>query len=116
MRDIPQIMVVDDDEAMRSYLCEYVASRGWAGVAMPSAEAALDAFQRNRPAAVILDVVLPGGIDGLDALAEFRRLDREVPVIVISGHGRTATVVQAMKLGASDFVSKPFDEHDLDGG
>jgi two-component system response regulator AtoC len=107
-------MVVDDDDSMRSYLCEYVERRGWAGVAVASAEAALDTFQRVRPAAVILDVMLPGGMGGLDALAEFRRLDRDVPVIVISGQGRTATVVQAMKLGAADFVSKPFDEKDLE--
>jgi two-component system, NtrC family, response regulator AtoC len=114
MRDVPQIIVVDDDQAMRSYLCEYLERRGWRGVPVPSGEAALETFQRERPTAVILDVVLPGGMDGLDALAAFRRLDREVPVIVISGDGRTATVVQAMKLGATDFISKPFDDKDLD--
>jgi two-component system response regulator AtoC len=63
---------------------------------------------------VILDVVIPGGMDGLAALAAFRRIDRDVPVIVLSGLGRTATVVQAMKLGAFDFVSKPFVDSDLD--
>jgi two-component system response regulator AtoC len=64
---------------------------------------------------VILDVVMPGGMDGLAALAAFKKIDRDVPVILVSGQGRTATVVQAMKLGASDFVSKPFDEGDLAG-
>ena len=53
-------------------------------------------------------------MDGLDALAAFKKIDREVPVIVVSGQGRTPTVVQAMKLGASDFVSKPFDDTDLE--
>src|SRR5205085_2507260 len=53
-------------------------------------------------------------MDGLAALAAFKKIDREVPVIVLSGEGRTRTVVRAMKLGASDFVSKPFDEGDLE--
>ena len=57
---------------------------------------------------------MPGSMDGLEALAEFKRIDRDVPVIVLSGQGRTATVVQAMKLGATDFVSKPFAEIELE--
>jgi two-component system response regulator AtoC len=51
---------------------------------------------------------------GLDALTALRRIDGEVPVIMLSGEGRTATVVQAMKLGATDFVSKPFDDVELE--
>jgi two-component system response regulator AtoC len=57
---------------------------------------------------------MPGEMDGLAALAAFKKIDREVPIIVLSGQGRTTTVVQAMKLGASDFVSKPFEETDLE--
>src|SRR4029077_7884597 len=60
------------------------------------------------PGAVSLDTAMPGRRDGLEALAALKKIDRDVPVIILSGHGRTATVVQAMKLGASDFVSKPF--------
>ena len=111
---VPQILIVDDDPSMRTLLSEYVGQRGWRSVALPSAEEALERFRNERPAAVLLDVVFPSGMDGLEALAAFRRLDREVPVIVISGHGRTSTVVQAMKLGASDFVSKPFTDSELD--
>ena len=49
-------------------------------------------------------------MDGLAALAAFKKIDRDVPVIVLSGQGRTTTVVQAMKLGATDFVCKPFED------
>jgi len=108
-------MVVDDDHAMREFLRTFLASRGYEIVAFETAEAAVARFRERRPAAVILDVVLPGEMDGLAALSSFRRIDRDVPVIVVSGLGRTATVVQAMKLGATDFVSKPFTEADLDG-
>ena len=63
---------------------------------------------------MLLDVVMPGGMDGLAALAAFKKIDREVPIIVISGQGRTTTVVQAMKLGATDFVCKPFEHGELE--
>ena len=78
------------------------------------AEEAVRRFSADRPAAVILDVVMPGAMDGLAALAAFKKIDREVPIIVLSGQGGTATVVRAMKLDAFDFVSKPFDEADLE--
>ncbi|MBF8299788.1 MAG: hypothetical protein HW394_158, partial [Acidobacteria bacterium] len=71
-------------------------------------------FQVERPAAVLLDLVMPGSMDGLGALAAFKKIDKDIPVIVISGEGRTSTIVQAMKLGATDFVSKPFEDAELE--
>src|SRR5437762_2377362 len=110
----PQVMVVDDDLSMCNFLRTFLAQRGYQAVTLGSAEEAVKRYHAERPAAVILDVVMPGPMDGLEALAAFRKIDREVPVIVLSGQGRTTTVVQAMKLGATDFVSKPFDETDLE--
>jgi two-component system response regulator AtoC len=109
----PHILVVDDDAEMRAYLQRFLADRGYSCTCVATAEDAVDHYTVSRPSAVILDVVMPGGMDGLAALAAFKRIDRDVPVILLSGHGRTSTVVQAMKLGASDFVSKPFDDADL---
>ena len=74
----------------------------------------MERYRSDRPAAVILDMAFPGAMDGLDALAAFKKIDRDVPVIVLSGQGGTATVVSAMKLGAADFVSKPFEQAELD--
>ena len=110
----PQVMVVDDDLSMCNFLRTFLTDRGYHAITLGSAEEALKRYHADRPAAVILDVVMPGSMDGLEALAAFKKIDREVPVIVLSGQGRTTTVVQAMKLGAADFVCKPFDEHDLD--
>jgi two-component system response regulator AtoC len=107
-------MVVDDDLSMCNFLRAFLAERGYQAVTLGSAEEAVKRYHAERPAAVILDVVMPGDMDGLAALAAFKKIDRDVPVIVLSGQGRTTTVVQAMKLGASDFVSKPFDETDLE--
>ena len=109
----PQVMVVDDDLAMCNFLRTFLTNRGYQAVTLGSAEEAVRRYHTERPAAVILDVVMPGNMDGLEALAALKKIDREVPIIVLSGQGRTTTVVQAMKLGASDFVSKPFDETDL---
>ena len=109
----PQVMVVDDDQAMCNFLRAFLAERGYQAVTLSSAEEAVKRYQSDRPAAVILDMVMPGEMDGLAALAAFKKIDREVPIIVLSGQGRTTTVVQAMKLGASDFVSKPFEATDL---
>ena len=111
----PHVMVVDDDLAMCAFLESFLAERGYQRHhrrATPRKRSS--AIQAERPAAVILDMVMPGEMDGLAALAAFKKIDRDVPVIVLSGQGRTTTVVQAMKLGASDFVSKPFDEADLE--
>ena len=109
-----QVMVVDDDLSMCSFLSTFLDKHGYSAITLSDAQEAVRRYDAERPAAVILDVVMPGSMDGLEALAEFKRIDRDVPVIVLSGQGRTATVVQAMKLGAADFVSKPFDEIELE--
>jgi two-component system response regulator AtoC len=110
----PQVMVVDDDAAMCTFLRTFLLQHGYQAVTVSTADEAVKRYRAERPAAVILDVVMPGSMDGLDALAAFKKIDREVPVIVLSGQGRTTTVVQAMKLGATDFVCKPFDDLDLE--
>jgi two-component system response regulator AtoC len=110
----PQVMVVDDDLSMCSLLKTFLDNHGYSAITLSNAEEAVRRYNVERPAAVILDVVMPGSMDGLEALVEFKRIDRDVPIIVLSGQGRTATVVQAMKLGAADYVSKPFDEIELE--
>jgi len=112
--DRPQVMVVDDDLSMCGFLRSFLGSRGYEVQTLTNAEDAIRRFQLERPMAVLLDVVMPGMMDGLTALAAFKRIDRDVPIIVISGQGRTSTVVQAMKLGATDFVCKPFDDAELE--
>src|SRR5688572_24960647 len=104
-----QVMVVDDDPAMCGFLCSFLDVRGYDAVAISHATEAVRRFRAERPAAVFLDVVMPGSMDGLGALAEFKKIDGDIPVIVISGEGRTSTIVQAMRLGATDFLCKPFD-------
>jgi two-component system, NtrC family, response regulator AtoC len=108
-----QVMVVDDDLAMCGFLQDFLVSRGYGALTISNSDEAVRRFHAERPSAVLLDVIMPG-MDGLAALAALKKIDHEVPVIVMSGQGGTQTVVQAMKLGASDFVCKPFADHELE--
>jgi two-component system, NtrC family, response regulator AtoC len=114
MSQKPQVMVVDDDLAMCGFLRTFLGTRGYGASTVTNADEAVRRFHAERPAAVLLDVVIPGSMDGLAALAAFKKIDKDIPIIVISGQGRTNTVVQAMKLGATDFVCKPFEEAELE--
>jgi two-component system response regulator AtoC len=111
---IPEVMVVDDDLSTGIVLGSFLSERGYSMITVDNGEEAVRRYQAGRPAAVILDVAIAGPMNGLDVLAALKKIDHSVPVIVLSGQGRTATVVQAMKLGASDYVSKPFDISDLE--
>jgi two-component system response regulator AtoC len=110
----PQVMVVDDDLAMCGFLRTFLGTRGYSALTVTNGDEAVRRFHSERPAAVLLDVVMPGAMDGLAALAAFKKIDKDIPIIVISGQGRTNTVVQAMKLGATDFVCKPFEDAELE--
>src|SRR5436190_18956409 len=100
------VMVVDDDLAMCGFLRSFLGTRGYSALTVTNADEAVRRFHADRPTAVLLDVVMPGSMDGLAALAAFKKIDKDVPIIVISGHGRTNTAVQAMKLGPTASVCK----------
>ncbi len=114
MHSKPQVMVVDDDHSMCAFLTAFLNHRGYHAIALDNTEEAVRRFNVERPSAIILDLMLPGHMNGLDALAAMKKIDADVPVIVLSGEGRTNTVVRAIKLGASDFVNKPFDDEELE--
>ncbi|HYS24384.1 MAG TPA: sigma-54 dependent transcriptional regulator [Vicinamibacterales bacterium] len=109
-----QVLVVDDDLAMCGFLRSFLGARNYNALTATNADEAVRRFHAERPAAVLLDVVMPGNMDGLAALAAFKKIDKDVPIIVISGQGRTSVVVQAMRLGATDFLCKPFEESELE--
>ncbi|PKO91234.1 MAG: sigma-54-dependent Fis family transcriptional regulator [Betaproteobacteria bacterium HGW-Betaproteobacteria-10] len=106
MTDYP-VFFVEDDTLVRKG-CEQALSladipvRGFA-----DAEAMLAALTSATPALVVTDVRLPGR-DGLTLLRELRQYDRELPVLLITGHGDVAMAVEAMREGAYDFIEKPF--------
>ncbi len=108
------ILVVDDDDSIRSYLARFLSSRGYAVEALENGEQALARLQAgNPPSLVILDNVMPG-LNGREVLARAKKIDATIPFIILSGMGQIKTVVEAMKIGASDYLVKPFEEQELE--
>jgi two-component system response regulator AtoC len=108
-----RVLVIDDDPGVRDYMEALVSRQGYRVFAVADAEQALDSLERTRPDIVTLDVVLPG-IDGLETLRQLKQRIPDVPVVMLSGHGQARNIVEAMRLGASDFLRKPFEVEELE--
>jgi two-component system, NtrC family, response regulator AtoC len=108
-----RVLVIDDDPGIREYLETVVSRQGYRVYAAADGEEALRRLDDTRPDLVTLDVVLPG-MDGLETLQQLKKRLPEVPVIMLSGHGQARTIVEAMRLGASDFLRKPFEVEELE--
>ena len=100
------ILIVDDERAIQKTLRGVLEDEGYRVSVAGSAQEALTRLQDESPDLVFLDIWMPG-IDGLEALAEFKRIRPETAVVMISGHGTIETAVKATKLGAYDFIEKP---------
>jgi two-component system response regulator AtoC len=106
-------MVIDDDPGVRDYMEALVSRQGYRVYAAADGEQALARLDDVRPDLVTLDVVLPG-MDGLETLRRIKQRMPEVPVVMLSGHGQARNIVEAMRLGASDFLRKPFEVEELE--
>jgi two-component system, NtrC family, response regulator AtoC len=109
----PSVWVVDDDEGTRGYLGDFLSSRGYEVQCVESGAQALHRLGHIRPALMILDIRMPH-VGGLDVLEHLDRQGQRIPAIVLSGVDHVGTVVRAMRLGASDYLLKPFDECQLE--
>jgi two-component system nitrogen regulation response regulator NtrX len=108
MLDAPlgAILVIDDDEAVRKTSVDLLVTRGHKAAAASSVREGLRMFAEMRPAVVLLDLKLPDGT-GIDVLRELQRQAPGTPVVVVSGRGSVAEAVEAMRVGAVDFLEKP---------
>jgi two-component system, NtrC family, nitrogen regulation response regulator NtrX len=102
----PRILVIDDESAIRDSLKMILEYEDYQFMGAASGQDGLATVQRERPDAVLLDIKMPG-MDGMEVLRKLHALDETLPVIMISGHGATATAVEAIKSGAVDFFDKP---------
>ncbi len=100
------VLVVDDEEGIRESLSAILEDEGYAVLTAPSGEQALTVVKQEVPDLVLLDVWLPE-MDGIETLVRLKELHREVPVVMISGHGNIEVAVKAIKSGAYDFLEKP---------
>jgi FixJ family two-component response regulator len=106
------VFVVDDDASMRGALANLVSSVGLDAQVFASPQDFLAARRPDLPACLVLDVRLPG-MSGLAFQQQLTNLGIELPVVFITGHGDVPMTVRAMKAGAIEFLTKPFDDQAL---
>ena len=103
----PRILVIDDEAAIRDSLRMILEYEHYECLGAASGPEGLSIITRDLPDMVMLDIKMPG-MNGLETLAEIRKVDEAVPVAMISGHGTITDAMQATRLGAFDFIEKPF--------
>ncbi len=103
----PRILVIDDEAAIRDSLRMILEYEDYEFVGAASGPDGIAQVRRDPPDMVVLDIKMPG-TNGLETLAEIRKVDESLPVAMISGHGTITDAMQATRLGAFDFIEKPF--------
>ncbi len=107
------ILVADDEKSVRDSIKMILEYEKFEVVFAENGAKAVEAFKENQVQAVLLDIKMPPGKDGIEVLKEMKELRPDIPVIMISGHGTFETAVEATKLGAFDYLPKPLDRDKL---
>lgn len=103
-----KVLIVDDEESTRTTFSEVLNNYEFSSITASSGREAVDIFSQESPDAVLLDLKMPG-MDGIETLKELKKINPDIPVILITAHGDIPTAVEAIKLGAYDFIAKPPD-------
>jgi DNA-binding NtrC family response regulator len=111
-RDEARILVIDDEPIVQEVLGTILAPEGYRLTIVPDAESGLRALEETEFDLVVLDLMLPG-MGGLEALTEIRRRERDQVVVMLTAYGSVETAVQAMRMGAHDYLTKPFQNEDV---
>ncbi|HZK71283.1 MAG TPA: response regulator transcription factor [Clostridia bacterium] len=105
------ILVIDDDVNICELIRLYIEKEGYSAIVAYDGVKGLDAFRKNAPSLVLLDLMLPG-MDGLQVCREIRKLSN-IPIIMLTAKGETFDKVLGLELGADDYIVKPFDTKEL---
>jgi len=108
VKDHLAVVVVDDESVFRERLCRALRERGWDAHSAGNAEQTLELTKRISPDLVLLDLRMPE-TSGLNLIEDIKNLDSTIAVIILTGYGSIATAMQALKLGADHYLSKPVD-------
>lgn len=108
LKDSPVVLVVDDEKVFRDRLCRAFKGRGWEAHEAGEATQTLDLAGRISPDLVLLDLRMPD-VSGLDLIERIKALDATIAIIILTGYGSIPTAMQALKLGADHYLSKPVD-------
>ncbi len=107
-----KVLAVDDQADMRWFLAHLLLEQGFEVLTAEDGEEALERLKKGDPEVVLLDLKMPR-LDGMQALEKIKEIAPEVPVIVVTAYGDVPSAVRAMKLGAYDYLTKPFNNEDL---
>ena len=102
------ILVIDDDDQLRISFCKLLKEENYAVISAASGEAGIEIVEKNPLDLVILDMRLPG-INGMETFKRIKKIDSKLPVIIVTAYGTTQIAIEATKIGAYDYVLKPFD-------
>ncbi len=106
-------LVVDDEEDFLETVVNRLSRRSIDTSGVRSGEEALDAMKKKSFDVVILDIKMPGGMDGIETLREMKKLQPLAEVILLTGHASVETSIEGMKLGAFDYLIKPIKLEEL---
>jgi len=109
---VERILVIDDDKDLRFNLSSILKDEGYDVLAVEDGREALKAVQRNCPNLALLDIRLPS-MNGMEILEKLKRIDKDLIIIMLTAYAEVKDAVKAMKLGAFDYVTKPFDNEEL---
>jgi DNA-binding NtrC family response regulator len=107
-----KILIADDEKNMRWILEKNLKDEGFLIIEARDGEEAFNQFLDNEPDMIILDYKMPV-LDGMEVLKRITKINNKIPVIMITAHGSTEAAVEAMRLGAVDYIQKPFDIEEL---
>lgn len=106
------ILVIDDDDQLRNSFSKLLKEEKYAVISAASGEAGIEIVKENSLDLVLLDMRLPG-INGMETFKRIKKIDSKLPVIIITAYGTTQIAIEATKMGAYDYVLKPFDVADM---
>jgi len=108
----PKVLIVDDEERFRATMCKLLTVRGLKAVTAGSGKEAIEKLRQNPYDVVILDVRMPE-MGGVQVLSEIKKIDPQAEVIIMTGYASVDTAKEIMKLGAYDYVLKPYSVEEL---
>ncbi|SPD74452.1 Acetoacetate metabolism regulatory protein AtoC [uncultured Desulfobacterium sp.] len=106
------ILIIDDDNQLRQSFQKLLAEEGYNVMSASSGEAGINIVKKNTLDLVVLDMRLPG-INGFETFKQINNIDSKLPVIIMTAYGTTETAIEATKMGAFDYILKPFDIPDM---
>ena len=102
-----KVLIIDDEKPIRDILSASLQDEDYEVYTAENGQEGLEALKEHKPHIALLDIWMPGDLDGIDVLREAKSKDIQTEFIVMSGHGTIETAVKATKLGAWDFIEKP---------